>query len=216
MIGFLNGKVLEVDKESLIVEVNGLGYEVKTHSRILQTYAPQDSISVFIYTHVRETEISLFGFENKQEKNFFLELIKVNGIGPKVAMASLSVAKIEEVLSWVDTGDWKSLTALPKVGKKTAEQIILSLKGKMKALTEGMGGFTPGLSGTPLGDNLSETHSMIHSKVHQALLNMGFRSDEIRSVIEASDKSLSFEEQLRFCLTNLRTLRSRSQQEAVL
>ena len=131
MIGFLRGSVVSVDASggSLILEAGGAGYEIFA-PRSLQA-APADVLSLWIHTAFREQAIELYGFLSLSEKQLFLSLLKVSGIGPKMALSILSACPVERFAQLVQAEDMKALTALPKVGKKTAGQIILNFKGKL-------------------------------------------------------------------------------------
>ena len=131
MIARIRGKVLCIEEESLVVDVQGLGYELFCSANTMDQFLPGDDVDLQVFTHVREEVLQLFGFIDRSEKSLFLSLCKVNGIGPKMAMQILSGARPEMIISWIDQGDVKALMKLPKLGKKKAEQLVLSLKGKL-------------------------------------------------------------------------------------
>lgn len=131
MIARIRGKVLSIEEESLVVDVQGLGYELFCSANTMDQILPGDDVDLQVFTHVREEVLQLFGFIDRSEKSLFLSLCKVNGIGPKMAMQILSGARPEMIISWIDQGDVKALMKLPKLGKKKAEQLVLSLKGKL-------------------------------------------------------------------------------------
>ncbi|MAF92325.1 MAG: Holliday junction branch migration protein RuvA [Bdellovibrionaceae bacterium] len=131
MIARIRGKVLCIEEESLVVDVQGLGYELFCSANTMDQILPGDDVDLQVFTHVREEVLQLFGFIDRSEKSLFLSLCKVNGIGPKMAMQILSGARPEMIISWIDQGDVKALMKLPKLGKKKAEQLVLSLKGKL-------------------------------------------------------------------------------------
>ena len=122
---------MSLASDSILINAGGVGYELACSKNTLGDIVESEIASLFVHTHVREDCISLFGFSSKSEKQLFLSLIKVNGIGPKMASTILSGAALSSIISWINDGDTKSLTTLPKVGKKTAEQMILSLKGQL-------------------------------------------------------------------------------------
>ena len=144
-------------------------------------------VQLWIYTHVREDQFQLFGFSSKIEKKLFLSLIKVNGIGPKLATQVLSGASLENIIDAIEAKNVKALTALPRVGKKTAEQMILTLKGAL------------------VMDN--ETTSRVPQKPHQeilsALVNLGFRSVDVEEVIGTLPVDIEFEQGVRESLRQL-------------
>jgi len=131
MIAHLKGSVFRKTTESVIIDANGIGYEVFVP---LSTFynLPEEagSASLHIYTHVREDILALFGFHTKLEKNIFLMLISVSGIGPKLALNILSGIGPQELLEAIARGDSLRLQAIPGVGKKTAERIALELKDR--------------------------------------------------------------------------------------
>ncbi len=191
MIGFLKGRVIDVDVDSLMLDVNGVGYEIFCSKNVLRSKVLGGEESFFIYTHVREETLSLFGFMDIMEKRLFLSLLKVNGVGAKMAMAILSGTTLKELSRMIESNDVKGLTRLPKVGKKKAEQIILSLKGKL--VIEGE-------------DNQGQT---LNRDVASALVNLGFKSSDVEEAVKSLDLNLSVEESVKQGLSILKGHRSR-------
>lgn len=173
LIGFLRGRVFDVQPETLILDVNGVGYELQCSGNTLDSCLPGDEVSLQVYTHVREDQITLFGFSSAAEKRLFLSLIGVNGVGPKLAIKALSGVSTDRLVEMIDAGDVKGLTALPKIGKKIAEQIILSLKGKLviENSPRTASGAKPKAVG-PRGELVS------------ALVNLGFRLQDVEKVVD--------------------------------
>ena len=190
MIGFLDGTLFDVSVDHFIINVNGVGYDVLSSAQTLadvQVLIGQN-IKVWIHSHVREDAFQLFGFLKKPEKEFFLQLLKVNGVGPKMALSIMSGAKVSQIQDWIESSDAKALSSLPKVGKKTAEQIILSLQGKLVRVE------------TPLkGSKLNETHRQISS----ALVNLGFKSQNVDQFIITLEPSATLEDGVRKGLQKL-------------
>lgn len=188
MIGFLRGDVVELQPEYFILDVQGVGYEVycslQTMAQISETL--NKTISIWIYTHVREDVIQLFGFQYREEKNLFLSLLKVNGVGPKMAIGILSGAPYDRLVDLIETADAKALSLLPRVGKKTAEQIILSLKGKLVRVPE-----------------KSTEKSGIKQQVASALINLGFKPQLVDEYVSHLPKDSSVEESIRGGLAKL-------------
>ena len=112
MIARIRGKVLCIEEESLVVDVQGLGYELFCSANTMDQILPGDDVDLQVFTHVREEVLQLFGFIDRSEKSLFLSLCKVNGIGPKMAMQILSGARPEMIISWIDQGDVKALMKL--------------------------------------------------------------------------------------------------------
>ncbi|PIR26898.1 MAG: Holliday junction branch migration protein RuvA [Deltaproteobacteria bacterium CG11_big_fil_rev_8_21_14_0_20_42_23] len=133
MIALLSGKLANKKLDSCIISVAGVGYEV---SLSLSTYGKLPELghetTLFIYTHVREDQFHLFGFHSEQEKETFKSLISISGVGPKMALSILSGLPAQELVSAISNQDLVRLVAIPGVGKKTAERIIVELKEKFK------------------------------------------------------------------------------------
>lgn len=131
MIGYLTGKVHTVTEKEMIVLVGGVGYKLLAPLPVLLAHPVGKEVSLYIHTHVREVELSLYGFEKDIELELFERLINVSGIGPKSALAMLSVHSPASVAEAVERGDAAVLSHTPGIGKKTAEKIIIELKGKL-------------------------------------------------------------------------------------
>lgn len=134
MIGFLKGTTHSSSNSSLILDVSGVGYRVLCPLPVLVSVVIGDSLSLFIHTHVREAEISLYGFRDELDLFLFEKLISVSGIGPKGALAMLSVHSPSSLSSAIERSDVETLSHTPGVGKRTAEKIIIELKGKLAHL----------------------------------------------------------------------------------
>lgn len=194
MISFLKGRKIFEDAENVTIDVNGVGYEVTCSQTTRSQIESLNEIELFIYTNVREDAITLFGFKTAMEKHLFLTLIKVNGVGPKMAISILSGAPVDKILLMIESEDVKALTQLPKVGKKTAEQLILSLKGKLPKLEAN--GIT--VSKKSFGGPRHEVLS--------ALVNLGFRLQDVEKVVEEFKVDIEVEEGVRRGLQALSSL----------
>ncbi|NNE68634.1 MAG: Holliday junction branch migration protein RuvA [Pyrinomonadaceae bacterium] len=132
MISFLSGKILEKASNTVIVDVNGVGYEVIVP---LSTYydlgEKGENVELRIYTYVREDTLQLFGFKTRREKALYLKLISVQGIGAKSGIAMLSGMNADEITLAIRTDDLARLTSIPGVGKKTAERLVIELRDKL-------------------------------------------------------------------------------------
>ena len=137
MIAYLRGKLMQKDPARLVVDVNGVGYEVFIPLTTF-TALPDAGLEVSndIHTHVREDTIALYGFSTGRERQIFEKLMTISGIGPKLAVTILSGGSVEDLVSAIKRGDLARLTAIPGVGKKTAERIILELKEKLQEFAE--------------------------------------------------------------------------------
>lgn len=138
MIGYLRGIILERTPGRVVIEVNGVGYEVlmPVSSFAQLPNGTAELVSLRIYTHVREDALQLFGFFTAPEKQLFEKLISVNGIGPKLGLAILSGVPAGELAQAIRGGDLGRLTAIPGVGKKTAERLVMELRDKLPAGAE--------------------------------------------------------------------------------
>ncbi len=132
MIGYLRGRIVDRQPTRIILDVQGVGYEVfipvSTYDRLQQGDEP---VSVLTYLHVREDVLQLYGFASAEEKSLFLKLISVSGIGPRVALGILSSSTVDEFSEHIATANLARLKALPGIGKKTAERLVIELKDKL-------------------------------------------------------------------------------------
>jgi Holliday junction DNA helicase RuvA len=162
MIGYLQGAVLRSTPERVLVDVQGVGYDVHIP---LSTYyeieraGPGGLIRLFIHTHLREDGIALFGFWSEREKLLFEKLIAVSGIGPRLARVVLSGMAADDLLAALAAGDLVRLTSIPGIGRKTAERMVLELRDKMRELAAEL----PGRA-APAGE-----------EVVSALVNLGYK-----------------------------------------
>jgi len=187
MIGYLRGKIIEVGDTALI-DVQGVGYEIHASATTLEDFQNLlgKDIIVWIHTHVREDALQLFGFHSKDEKNLFLSFLKVNGVGPRMALNILSGGRVSQIHEMIESGNAKALSSLPKVGKKTAEQIILTLKGKLVSAEDGK-------------SHKSETHTQITS----ALLNLGYKAQLVDQFVAGLPTEMAVEDGVRKGLQTL-------------
>ena len=133
MIGYIKGKVLSYSDTTVLLENNGIGYEITCSASVYQQLLKDKSGEVYTYLAVKEDGISLYGFSSLEEKNMFLKLITVSGVGPKSGIAILSAIDISSLATMIATEDVKGLSKIKGLGKKTAERIILELREKVEA-----------------------------------------------------------------------------------
>jgi holliday junction DNA helicase RuvA len=134
MIGHLKGELLQKKPNFALIDVHGVGYEICIPVTSFYELPDEGSeVALKIHTHVREDMLALYGFKTQREKDFFLKLIAISGIGPKLAISILSGAPVDELAQAVCSGDLNRLTAIPGVGKKTAERLVLELKNQVSA-----------------------------------------------------------------------------------
>lgn len=201
MIGFLRGTVVELNEEGAIVDVAGVGYELNCSSNSLSALALREEVQLFVHTVVREDAITLFAFTTQQEKRMFLSLLKVTGVGPKLAIKILSGASLKQLGQMIEAGDVKALSGLPKVGKKTAEQLILSLKGKLVLASENDSQLAIATSEqlrfTQRRGQAAMRFTGTRAEILSALINLGFRFPDAEQVVAQLPEGVAFETGLR-------------------
>lgn len=132
MISYIKGTVKYLSSEEIIIERDGIGFGILTSQNVINKLRIDDSVTLFTYMHVREDDISLFGFLSQDEKNIFKQLISISGIGPKGALAILSTLSIDELRIAVLSEDYKAIAKANGIGTKTAQRIVIDLKDKLK------------------------------------------------------------------------------------
>jgi holliday junction DNA helicase RuvA len=174
MIGSLRGKLLEKRPNQVLLDVGGVGYQVQIP---LSTFAGLGSLHaeamLLIHTHVREDQLSLFGFVTAREKQCFELLLSASGVGPSLALKILSGMSIEELVPAIRKGDLAQLVRIPGVGKKTAERIVVELRDKLAAVD------VPGAGKIA-------TRSQVEADVASALVNLGYDERSVENAIEKS------------------------------
>ena len=133
MIGYLQGKVLYSDAGTIVLETGGVGYEVQCSGAAFAKLVTDGAGELYTYLQVREDGVSLFGFVSMEEKNMFLKLISVSGVGPKMGIGILSSMNVGELAAAIASSDVKMLSTVKGLGKKTAERIVLELREKVSA-----------------------------------------------------------------------------------
>jgi len=194
MIAFLAGHIAEKTPDAVTIDVAGVGYLVSASTRTIATLgAVGDEVLLYTYLHVRENEIALYGFAEASERTAFLALIAISGIGPKVALAVLSTLSPVMLANAVTTEDVAMLSGVPGIGKKTAQRMILELKGKLGA-TLGAGDLASSAAASGNGAGASQ-HSAL-AEAQAALFSMGFAPVEVAEALvgapdagNAGDKS---------------------------
>ncbi|MBC2273180.1 Holliday junction branch migration protein RuvA [Listeria welshimeri] len=131
MYDYIKGKVTTITPEYIVVEAGQIGYQIITGNPFSFQRLEESEAQVFLYQHVREDNISLFGFQSTEERYLFKKLLSVSGIGPKSALAIIASGDVVPLITAIESEDDVYLTKFPSVGKKTARQIILDLKGKL-------------------------------------------------------------------------------------
>jgi len=188
MIAFLRGRVLDKQPNRIILDVQGVGYELHVP---LSTYYDIGDVgadgSLRVYTHVREDALQLYGFAEPSERELFVQLLSVNGIGPKVALAIVSGSPAAELRRAIALEDTARFQAIPGIGKKTAERIVLELKEKLGAGVPEAA--APAASGAPT-----------HLVARDALVELGWTVVEAEQALAETDPDLTPEERVRQAL----------------
>jgi Holliday junction DNA helicase RuvA len=174
MIAYLSGTLLSKQATSAIVDVGGVGYEVAIPlSTFYELGDPGSPVQLRIYTHVREDAIQLFGFKTARERELFLQLISVNGVGPGLAIKLLSGMNADEMIASIRTNNLVRLVAIPGVGRKTAERLVVDLRDKIAALSspdlEEEFAAKAAAAGGPI------TEDSIRNDAMSALANLGYQ-----------------------------------------
>ena len=183
MIGRLTGKLLEKNPPSLLIDVQGVGYEVDAPMSTFYALPPiNESISLFIHMVVREDAQLLYGFSNRTERVLFRALLKVNGVGAKVALSILSGMSTDEFLSCISSKDVDALIRVPGIGKKTAERLLVELQDKVDVLDVG---------GLPTGSRPKTNDESARSQAEEALAALGYKPAE---AVKLLDKHASTDE----------------------
>jgi Holliday junction DNA helicase RuvA len=136
MIGFLTGKIISAKPTEILLDVKGVGYKVQISISTFEKISGKETASLFIHTNVKEDSISLFGFYSEAEKEMFELLISISGVGPKSAISLLAGISTDDLKHAITTGNVVRITAVPGIGAKTAERLILELKNKVKDIKE--------------------------------------------------------------------------------
>lgn len=178
MYGYIKGTIKEQNNNSIVIENNGIGYVVYVSNPYL--FELESKQIVYLYNHIREDEYTLYGFSTKEEKELFLRLINVKGLGPKVAMPMFATGSVGGIIDAIDRENVLYLTKFPKVGEKLARQIILDLKGK-------------------LANNIEVSKNEFNELV-SVLENLGYKSADIKKVLPNISRDMSIENQVKEAL----------------
>lgn len=184
MIGRLRGIIIEKQPPEVLIEVNGVGYEV-TMPMTCFYELPDNGQEAIILTHfvVREDAQLLYGFNNKQERLLFRELIKVNGVGPKLALAILSGMSATQFVGAVEQGEIKTLVKLPGVGMKTAERLVVEMKDRFKNFGGDLLNQTIPHDSKDKSVQALRSSSQIESEAISALVALGYKPQEASRII---------------------------------
>ena len=178
MFYYINGTASELLPGVAVIDCGGIGFQVNTSNYTLSQLKAGEKARLYTYVYMREGILDIYGFSGKTEKRCFEMLLGVSGVGPKAALAILSVNTPESLVMAIVTGNEKAISAAPGVGKKIAQRVILELKDKMAKETESVSFSDPGaFSAAPVGD-----HSKL-SDASAALAALGYSAPEINAVL---------------------------------
>ena len=177
MYSYIIGKIVNIESDSVVVENNGIGYLVYTPNPY--SFKENEENKVYLYQQIKEDEHLLYGFKSIEEKNLFLKLISVKGLGPKMALPIIAMGSTNGIADAINRENILYLKKFPKIGDKLARQMILDLKGKLE------------VSGNVV---------VTSDEVFEALLALGYKDKDIKSVIGRIDKEKSTEEQIKEAL----------------
>lgn len=179
MYSYLNGKIEYQNSTGIVVDVSGVGYQVFVPNPF--SYEIGETYRIFVYNHIREDEYSLYGFKTLEEKELFMKLINVKGMGPKVASGIFATGSIKGIVDAINKENLLYLTKFPKIGEKLAKQIVLDLKGKLTI-------------------DIEDTEENSVEELISVLENLGYKTAEIKKIISQVDASKSLEEQVKEAL----------------
>jgi Holliday junction DNA helicase RuvA len=180
VIAYLRGRILDKQPNRIVVDVNGVGYDVFVP--LSTFYGLSDvggDVALRVHTHVREDALSLYGFATRLEQDLFERLIGVSGIGPKVGLAVLSGIEPGDLIKAIERGDLARLTAIPGVGKKTAERIVLELKDRLPRVA---------LAGAGEAASPVAAPELLRDDLLSALINLGYHRPLAEKAVDAAIK----------------------------
>lgn len=184
MIALLSGNIVHKSTNQIIVDVGGVGYRLLIPLSSFYSLPEEGAVRLHVHTHVREDAISLFGFLTMEEKEMFVLLLTISGVGPKLALNILSNIPVNDLKCALTQGNIKQLSSLPGIGKKTAERLVLELREKIP-----QGSFTTAVAGSP-----QATASCQREDALSALVNLGYKEALSKKALDsleiAADASL--------------------------
>ena len=178
MYAYIKGFVREIESNYIVLDNNGVGFLIYTANPY--SFELDKEYTIYLYQYVREDEISLYGFKTLDEKNLFLKLTSVKGLGPKMALPMLALGSPDGIIDAIERENILYLKKFPKIGDKVARQIILDLKGKL-AKSE-------------------EVNTIVSDELVEALKSLGYKAGDINKVVKKVDSSLDIEEQIKEAL----------------
>ncbi len=181
MYDYIKGVITGIYSNSIVVDNNGIGYLIYTPNPY--SFQENNEYKVFVYQNVKEDELSLYGFKTIEEKELFLKLISVKGLGPKMALPILATGSVSGVVDAIERENILYLKKFPKIGDKVAKQMILDLKGKLGVINT---------------DSITNSNS--YEELIEVLKGLGYKEKEFKTIINKIDASLSIEDQVKEAL----------------
>ena len=181
MYDYIKGVITGIYSNSIVVDNNGIGYLIYTPNPY--SFQENNEYKVFVYQNVKEDELSLYGFKTIEEKELFLKLISVKGLGPKMALPILATGSVSGVVDAIERENILYLKKFPKIGDKVAKQMILDLKGKLGVINT---------------DSIVNSNS--YEELIEVLKGLGYKEKEFKTIINKIDASLSVEDQVKEAL----------------
>ena len=179
MYNYFKGIVTDIETNYIVIDCNGVGYQIFVVNPYI--YEVNKPYIIYVYNHIKEDEYSLYGFKTKEEKDLFLRLINVKGLGPKMALPMVESSNINGIMDAIERENILYLTKFPKVGEKVARQIILDLKGKLVKKTEIIN-----------NEDFNELISVLE--------NLGYKQADIKKILPKISKDLTLEMQIKEAL----------------
>ena len=190
MFAYIKGTLVAVNSAFAVVENGGIGYKINMPFRESSALPLNSDVKIYIYTHIREDAFDLFGFSSEDSLQLFELLISVSGIGPKAATAILDTFSPAEVISFVSSGDFKSITKASGIGAKTAQRIVLELADKLK-------GFS---AGTLDINTVSNIPGSMSDEAISALIALGYSDNDARSAVMRVENASNVNELIKLAL----------------
>ena len=178
MFDVIEGKVIDIEVNYVCISTSGIGFKVFVPNPY--SFSLDGEVKVYLHNQIKEDEYSLYGFKSKEERNIFLKLINVKGLGPKIALPILAGSTVEGLMDAIERENVLYLEKFPKVGEKLARQIILDLKGKLVSKENSSSG--------------------VNDELVEVLLSLGYKRPDINRVVKDVDGSLSIESQIKEAL----------------
>ena len=182
MFDYIKGKIAYLKSNAIVLDNNGIGYLIYVANPF--SYEEGKEYKVYTYEHITEQEDVLYGFKTLEEKELFLKLISVKGLGPKMTLPILAVGSINGIMDAIERENILYLKKFPKIGDKLARQIVLDLKGKLEYI----------------GTGFTEDEIVKENELEEVLIGLGYKEKEIKPVLAKVDTSLSIEDQVKDAL----------------